>query len=221
MRMKTTSPWSGSPIRPRPAAAVQALEANETEYGAGEIFSGPSLKLLYNDPLIDPRTPDIIVAPNVGVVYTGGKKKISEHGGRAQDDTNVMLLVSNPAITATTYSSPVFTTQIAPTILGSLRYRPEQPGFRAGRSTRLYCLASTSPRSHCRAARFRTTLLQPLLALDTASLTFGNLERDSAHSWLPLFFRVNQDRPSRLQTLRSVVELKIRTRPGSPKQAII
>ncbi len=106
-------------------AAVQALEANETEYGAGEIFSGPSLKLLYNDPLIDPRTPDIIVAPNVGVVYTGGKKKVSEHGGRAHDDTNVMLLVSNPAITATTYSSPVFTTQIAPTILGAFVIGPK------------------------------------------------------------------------------------------------
>jgi len=27
------------------------------------------------------RTPDIIVAPNVGVVYTGGTKKVAEHGG--------------------------------------------------------------------------------------------------------------------------------------------
>ncbi|MGA7411021.1 MAG: alkaline phosphatase family protein [Bryobacteraceae bacterium] len=106
-------------------AAVEALEANETEYGAGEIFYGNSLKLLYPDPLIDPRTPDIIVAPNVGVVYTGGKHKISEHGGRAQDDTNVMLLVSNPAFTKpVTYNSPVFTTQIAPTILEALVIGP-------------------------------------------------------------------------------------------------
>ncbi len=44
----------------------------------------------------DPRTPDIIVAPNVGVVYTGSSKKQSEHGGYAFDDTDVMLLVSNP-----------------------------------------------------------------------------------------------------------------------------
>ncbi len=47
---------------------------------------------------VDPRTPDIIVIPNVGVVYTGSLKKQSEHGGFAHDDTNVMLLVSNPAI---------------------------------------------------------------------------------------------------------------------------
>jgi len=106
-------------------AAVQALEANESEYGAGEIFYGNSLKLLYPDPLVDPRTPDIIVAPNVGVVYTGGHKKISEHGGRAQDDTNVMLLVSNPAFTTpVTYNSPVFTTQIAPTILEAFMLGP-------------------------------------------------------------------------------------------------
>ena len=45
----------------------------------------------------DPRTPDIIVQPNVGVVYTGSLKKQAEHGGFAHDDTNVMLLVSNPA----------------------------------------------------------------------------------------------------------------------------
>ena len=45
----------------------------------------------------DPRTPDIIVLPNVGVVYTGSTKKQAEHGGFAHDDTNVMLLVSNPA----------------------------------------------------------------------------------------------------------------------------
>ena len=29
----------------------------------------------------DPRTPDIIVTPNVGVVYTGSTKKQEEHGG--------------------------------------------------------------------------------------------------------------------------------------------
>ena len=45
----------------------------------------------------DSRTPDIIVAPNVGVIYTGGKKKVAEHGGFAQDDTNVIMLISNPA----------------------------------------------------------------------------------------------------------------------------
>jgi hypothetical protein len=38
------------------------------------------------------------VASNVGVVYIGSTKKQSEHGGFADDDTNVMLLVSTPGI---------------------------------------------------------------------------------------------------------------------------
>ena len=41
---------------------------------------------------------DIIVTPNVGVVYTRKDKKIAEHGRFSHDDTNVMLLVSNPRL---------------------------------------------------------------------------------------------------------------------------
>jgi hypothetical protein len=72
----------------------------------------------------DPRSPDIIVIPNVGVVYTGSLKKQSEHGGFAHDDTNVMLLVSNPGITARTDTSFVETDQVAPTILQLLGLNP-------------------------------------------------------------------------------------------------
>src|SRR5262245_158057 len=72
----------------------------------------------------DPRTPDIIVQPNVGVVYTGSLKKQSEHGGFAYDDTNVMLLVSNPQLRAQTVTSFVETTQVAPTILSILGLDP-------------------------------------------------------------------------------------------------
>jgi hypothetical protein len=107
-------------------AYVDKLEANEALIGGGEIFSGKSLRLLFNDPLIDPRTPDIIVAPNVGVVYTGGVKKVSEHGGFAHDDTNVMLLVSNPHLARTRVTSPVETLQIAPTILRMLGFDPNE-----------------------------------------------------------------------------------------------
>jgi arylsulfatase A-like enzyme len=64
------------------------------------------------------------VAPNVGVIYTGSAKKQSEHGGFAQDDTNVMLLVSNPGIRARTITSFVETIQVAPTILQILGLDP-------------------------------------------------------------------------------------------------
>ena len=101
-------------------AFVDQLEANEARIGGGKIFSGNALRLMFGDPLEDSRTPDIIVAPNVGVVYTGKNKKIAEHGGFAHDDTNVMLLVSNPRLRARTIISPVETAQIAPTILEAL-----------------------------------------------------------------------------------------------------
>lgn len=94
--------------------------------GAGEVFGGASLDLFFNDPLSDPRTPDIIVAPNVGTVYTGGQGKVSEHGGFANDDRNVILLVSNPTLPASTFLDQVETRQIAPTIIKALGLNPNQ-----------------------------------------------------------------------------------------------
>jgi hypothetical protein len=106
------------------ASSVATLSASEDLFGQGEIFAGPSLMLQFNNPLTDSRTPDIIVAPNVGVVYTGGKKKVAEHGGFAYDDRNVMLLVSNPKYKAATYNDQVETRQIAPTIIKALGLDP-------------------------------------------------------------------------------------------------
>lgn len=106
------------------AADVALLSVNEPLFGAGEIFAGTSLDLQFNDPLIDSRTPDIIVAPNVGIVYTGGKAKIAEHGGFAYDDRNVLLIVSNPRYKASTFKDQVETRQIAPTIVKALGLNP-------------------------------------------------------------------------------------------------
>jgi hypothetical protein len=51
-------------------------------------------------------------------------QKQSEHGGFAHDDTNVMLLVSNPSIKKHTDTSFVETDQVAPTILRLLGLDP-------------------------------------------------------------------------------------------------
>jgi Type I phosphodiesterase / nucleotide pyrophosphatase len=121
------------------ATAVSMLEANGKEVGLGQLLYGASLNTIFNPPGVpnvpgpccalreggDPRTPDIIVLPNVGVVYTGSTKKQSEHGGFAWDDTNVMLLVSNPGIRSRTVHSFVETAQVAPTILQLLGLDPE------------------------------------------------------------------------------------------------
>jgi hypothetical protein len=110
------------------SAAVNLLEANGTAIGLGQIFYGPSLQTMFNAPGLPPngdsRTPDIIVEPNVGVIYTGSSKKQEEHGGFAHDDTNVMLLVSKPGLQASTVTSFVETTQVAPTILQALGLDP-------------------------------------------------------------------------------------------------
>jgi len=64
------------------------------------------------------------VIPDVGVVYTGNLKKQSEHGRFAHDETNVMLLVSNPHTSARAVTSFVQTAQVAPTILKILGLDP-------------------------------------------------------------------------------------------------
>ena len=112
-------------------AAVGVLENHAAAAGIGQIFYGPSLETMFNRPGLpanggDPRTPDIIVQPNVGVIYTGSAKKQAEHGGFAHDDTNVMLLVSNPNLRAATITSFVETTQVAPTILAILGLDPNR-----------------------------------------------------------------------------------------------
>jgi hypothetical protein len=123
----------------RTGDAVTALENASASIGLGQIYFGSSLTTMFNAPGVpdipgpccklrqggDPRTPDIIVIPNVGVVYTGNLKKQSEHGGFAWDDTNVMLLVSNTGLHARTVDSFVETTQVAPTILRLLGIDPD------------------------------------------------------------------------------------------------
>ena len=108
------------------AAAVQILEENASSTGIalGQIYYGSSLVLNYNDPTVDPRTPDIIVTPNVGVTYSGSTSKQAEHGGFAHDDTNVILLVSNSSFKPVTVRAEVGTAQVAPTILQALGLNP-------------------------------------------------------------------------------------------------
>jgi hypothetical protein len=110
------------------AALEKASPANANIAGIGQIFSGPALSQLFNAPGLppngDPRTPDIIVTPNVGVTYSGSTKKLAEHGGFAHDDTNVIMLLSSPQLQSNTVTTPVQTMQVAPTILQALGLDP-------------------------------------------------------------------------------------------------
>ncbi|MBV8114169.1 MAG: alkaline phosphatase family protein [Silvibacterium sp.] len=109
-------------------SAVNMIEQNAKGIGLGQIYYGPTVALNYDNPGLgpglDPRTPDIIVTPNIGVTYTGSASKLMEHGGFSHDDTNVMLLVSNPAFSPRTIYTSVGTNQVAPTILKALGLNP-------------------------------------------------------------------------------------------------
>jgi hypothetical protein len=110
------------------ASAVKVLETmspappGNNIAGIGEIFSGSSIDLYYNDG--DSRAPDILITPNIGVTYSNSAKKLAEHGGFAHDDTNVIMLLSHPSFTARTITTPVQTKQVAPTILAALGLNP-------------------------------------------------------------------------------------------------
>ena len=109
-------------------SAVELLEQNAAAIGLGQIYYGPTLALNYGvggwEPGQDPRTPDIIVTPNVGVTYSGSTTMIADHGGFAHDDTHVMLLVSHPCFTPQTIFAETATTQVAPTIVKALGLNP-------------------------------------------------------------------------------------------------
>jgi hypothetical protein len=115
------------------ARAVRMLEGqsptSKNKAGIGEIYSGPAITQMFNLPGLppggDPRTPDIIVTPNIGVTYSGSTKKHAEHGGFSHDDTNAMLLLSNPSFSPETVTSPVENMQVAPTILAALGLNPD------------------------------------------------------------------------------------------------
>jgi Type I phosphodiesterase / nucleotide pyrophosphatase len=106
-------------------AAIDYLNANAKALFIDEVLGGDELKLKFNDPAHDSRTPDIIVQPIYGTIYTGSTAKNAEHGGMSFGDTNVGLIVSNPRLPAAVLKTPVLTSQVAPTILRALDIEPE------------------------------------------------------------------------------------------------
>jgi hypothetical protein len=109
-------------------SAVGIVEADAAQLAIDEIFVGHTLTTMFNragiPPNGDPRTPDLIVQPNIGHTYSGSSKKQAEHGGFAFDDTNVMLLVSSPWLQHKTVHAWAETMQVAPTILWALGLDP-------------------------------------------------------------------------------------------------
>ena len=109
-----------------------AMHSNQLPPGTifnANVNTGAELAEFYGDPtsgnaLAAARAPNVIIQPNLGVIYSGSSKKISEHGGGTVDDTHVALLVSNPSLHHRMINEHVWTKQVAPTILSALNLEP-------------------------------------------------------------------------------------------------
>jgi hypothetical protein len=114
------------PDQSKTADVAAYLNANANALFIDEVMAGDELKLKFNSPAKDSRTPDILVQPVYGTIYTTSTKKNAEHGGFSFGDTNVGLIVSNPDLRARIVKTPVATSQVAPTILKALGLDPDQ-----------------------------------------------------------------------------------------------
>ena len=113
------------PDQSQTAEVATYLNKNAGALFIDEVLAGEELKLKFRDPLNDSRTPDILVQPVYGTIYTTSSKKNAEHGGFSFGDTHVGLIVSNPALETRVVKSPVATSQVAPSILQALGLEPE------------------------------------------------------------------------------------------------
>jgi hypothetical protein len=113
---------TSSELTPQAVATLSTPE-NQAALGVQEIFALKSLQQKWDSASDDPRTPDIILKTNTGVIFTGGSK-IAEHGGLNEDDYHVGLLVSIPSLDQRVVKTPVTNQQVAPTIIRSLGLNP-------------------------------------------------------------------------------------------------
>jgi len=117
--------WLTDPSLTPSVVTTLSDPSNQQALGIQEIFALQSLRNKFNDPRKDPRTPDIVLKVNTGVIFTGGSK-IAEHGGLNEDDVHVALLISLPSIKHNVVKTLVTNQQVAPTIIKALGFDPGQ-----------------------------------------------------------------------------------------------
>lgn len=117
--------WLTDPSLTPSVVATLSDPSNQQALGVQEIFALQSLRNKFNDPRRDPRTPDIILKVNTGVIFTGGSK-IAEHGGFNEDDMHVALLISLPSMKHQVVKTAVTNQQVAPSIIKALGFDPSQ-----------------------------------------------------------------------------------------------
>jgi hypothetical protein len=117
--------WLADPALTAGVVATLSTPANQQALGIQEIFAGASLRNKFNDPGSDPRTPDIILKVNTGVIFTGGSK-LSEHGGFNEDDVHTALLLSQDDWGQETLETATSNQQVAATLIQALGIDPSE-----------------------------------------------------------------------------------------------
>jgi hypothetical protein len=130
-------------------AALNADKAGPNTAHIDYVLSGLALAARFNSPLLDPRTPDLIIQPTPGTIYSSSRAKVMEHGGFAEDDTHVAMLVVNGTSLLSgspaggTVNQPVRTYQVAPTTCPCWAWTPTS----SIRSALKACRSSQASRS--------------------------------------------------------------------------
>ncbi len=107
------------------ADAAAALSAAKADLSIDKVLGAAEIATMFGDASTDSRVPDLVILPTRGVIYTKpDATKLEEHGGFAEDDTHVALLIANPALKPATISDPVANMAVAPTILAALGLDP-------------------------------------------------------------------------------------------------
>jgi Type I phosphodiesterase / nucleotide pyrophosphatase len=107
-------------------AAGNSIPKPFNHAGVTAIYAGKDAADLFDAKQNDGRVPDLVGIAQHGVVWAGSKlSKIAEHGGAAEQDRHVPIVVWGPNIQHNAVSEPVATTQIAPSILQLLGLDPE------------------------------------------------------------------------------------------------
>ncbi|MBN3852278.1 alkaline phosphatase family protein [Paraburkholderia sp. Ac-20340] len=110
------------------AKAVSILSADQAGSNTTHIqtlYHDATLKTIWGNPA-GGRVPDLIVQPIPGTIYSKSAAKLAEHGGLSADDTNTLLVLSNPHLKKNVVNAPVTNMQVAPTILRALGLDPRR-----------------------------------------------------------------------------------------------
>ena len=91
--------------------------------GLTQIWAGAAAAKFFGVPVDNGHYPDVFGKVQVGIVYSK-PTKLAEHGGMNRGDQHVLMIVNGPGIKSQVESTPVETTQVAPTILSVLGLNP-------------------------------------------------------------------------------------------------